>query len=269
MVSKARVIHRWLLLVLALALWPVGQDRALAQLEPDEAVELGKETLSKGLLNRHPWYDSSTDDVKLIPLQQPKQNASTSWDWSWDWPDWTWEFSLFGSTFSVNLFTLMIWGVVLVLAYFLVRYLIRLYERRELEDATSDDDAIDQTSDADRVEALPVVVKREVSDLRSEARRLADSGRYSEAIVYLYSHLLVQLDRRQAIRLAKGKTNRQYLHEAAAANSSFKPPVERTMTAFEAAYFGRHELTQAEFEACWADVQRMFDTALQPQEALV
>jgi uncharacterized membrane protein len=269
MVPKARVIHRWLLLGLALALLPVGQGRALAELEPDEAVELGKETLSKGLLNRHPWYDSSTDDVTLIPLKQSTQNTSTRWDWSWDWPDWTWEFSLFGNTFSVNLFTLMLWGVVLVLAFFLVRYLIRLYERRELEDAASDDDDTAHTSDADRVEALPVVVKREISDLRSEARRLADGGRYSEAIVYLYSHLLVQLDRRQVIRLAKGKTNRQYLSEAAAANSSLKPPVERTMTAFEDAYFGRHELTPAEFEACWADVQRLFDAVLQPQEALV
>ena len=264
---NARVLTWLLSLTLALVVWPAGQRCALAELEPDEAVELGRETLSKGLLNRHPWYDSSTDDVKLVPLRQQSQTSS-SFDWDWDWPDWTWELSLFGSTFTVNLFTLLAWAIVLVIAYFLIRYLIRLYERRESEEADADDEETNQTTDADRVEALPVVVKRDVSDLRAEARRLADAGRYSEGIVYLYSHLLVQLDRRQAIRLAKGKTNRQYLREAAAASGGLTPIMEHTMTAFEDAYFGRHALSQAEFEACWQDVQRL-DTILQPQEALV
>jgi len=265
---KAREFTRWLLLMLALLTWPAGQRCALADLTPDGAVELGRETLSKGVLNRHPWYDSSTDDVKLVPLRQQAQSQSSSWDWDWEWPDWTWEFNLFGSTFSVNLFTLLMWAVALILAFFLVRYLIRLYERREIEDANGDDEEAVQTTDADRVEALPVVVKREVSDLRGEARRLADAGRYSEAIVYLYSHLLVQLDRHQAIRLAKGKTNRQYLGEAAATSGDLGPIVERTMTAFEDAYFGHHELPAAAFEACWGDVQRL-DTIVRPQEVMV
>lgn len=253
------------LLALALAWLPAGESCAQADLKPDEAVELGRETLSKGLLSRHPWYDSSTDDVKLIPVRQAQQQQTTS-NWDWDWPDWNWDISLFGSSFTVNLFTLMVWGGVLVVAYFLIRYLIRLYERRESEEASGDEEEVSAT-DADRVEALPVVVKQNVSDLRSEARRLADAGRFQEAIVYLYSHLLVQLDRRQAIRLAKGKTNRQYLREAGAANAALKPVVERTMTAFEQSYFGRHELPEAAFESCWNEVQQL-DSILKPQEVL-
>lgn len=253
-----------MMLALALVLLPGGQRCALAQLEPEEAVELGRETLSKGLLDRHPWYDEQTDDVKLIPIRQPVQEAQTNWNW--DWPDWNWEFGLFGSSFSVNIFTLLVWVVVLVLVYFAMRYLIQLYERRESEDASGDEESSAST-DADRVEALPVAVKRNVGDLQSEARRLAGEGRYGEAIVYLYSHLLVQLDRRQAIRLTKGKTNRQYLREATACHAGLQPMVERTMTAFEDSYFGRHALPADEFEACWNEVQRL-EIILKPQEVL-
>jgi len=262
---KARVIPLLLLLTPALVVWSAGQRCALADLTPNESVELGRETLSKGLLSRHPWYDENADDVKLVPLRQQTQSTSSSFDWDWEWPDWTWDLTLFGTTFTVNLFTLLAWAVVLVIAFFLIRYLIRLYERRESEEATADDEEANQTTDADRVEALPVVVKRDVADLQGEARNLANAGRYSEGIVYLYSHLLVQLDRRQAIRLAKGKTNRQYLREATAANIGLRPIVERTMTAFEDSYFGRHALSREEFEACWNGVQRL-DTILRPQE---
>ena len=50
-------------------------------------------------------------------------------------------------------------------------------------------------------------------DLLAEARRHYQAGNYGAAIVYLFSFQLVQLDQRQIIRLAKGKTNRQYLRE--------------------------------------------------------
>ena len=47
--------------------------------------------------------------------------------------------------------------------------------------------------------------------LLEEARRSYEEGDYNTAIVYLYSYQLVKLDQNQWIRLAKGKTNRQYL----------------------------------------------------------
>ena len=44
-------------------------------------------------------------------------------------------------------------------------------------------------------------------------------------MIYLFSHQLVQLDRHQIIRLAKGKTNRQYLREVGPGGDA--PPVGR------------------------------------------
>ena len=67
--------------------------------------------------------------------------------------------------------------------------------------------------DAARIESLPFPVAAGRLDLLAEARRHYQAGNYGAAIVYLFSFQLVQLDKRQIIRLAKGKTNRQYLRE--------------------------------------------------------
>ncbi len=55
---------------------------------------------------------------------------------------------------------------------------------------------------ADRVEALPFLRQRSHDDLLGQARRHYEQGNYSEAIVYLFSHELVELDRSSLIRLA-------------------------------------------------------------------
>ncbi len=74
-------------------------------------------------------------------------------------------------------------------------------------------------------------------DLLAEARRHYQAGNYGAAIVYLFSFQLVQLDKRQIIRLAKGKTNRQYLREVGP-RAALLRLVEQTMVAFEDVFFG-------------------------------
>ena len=73
-------------------------------------------------------------------------------------------------------------------------------------------------------------------------------------MIYLFSYELVQLDRQHLIRLAKGKTNRQYLRELRQ-----RPPLqailEPTMIAFEDAFFGRKTLSRERFENCWQRVE--------------
>ena len=69
----------------------------------------------------------------------------------------------------------------------------------------------------------------------------------------LFSYLLVEMDQHQLIRLAKGKTNRQYLREIGR-RRSLRGLVERTMIAFEAVFFGHHGLDREGFEACWSQV---------------
>jgi hypothetical protein len=109
---------------------------------------------------------------------------------------------------------------------------------------------VEVSSDVDRVENLPFTLDRPTGDFLDEARRLYDAGRYAEAIIYYYSYLLVQLDRRHVIRLAKGKTNRQYLREARRL-APVAGVLEPTMVAFEEVFFGHHPLPRERFEQCW------------------
>jgi Domain of unknown function (DUF4129) len=109
---------------------------------------------------------------------------------------------------------------------------------------------IDTKADIDRVEALPFQVRKGTGDFLGEARRLYEAGQYSEAIIYLFSYQLVALDRQHLIRLAKGKTNRQYSRELRA-RPALRSMLEQTIVAFEDAFFGRKALSRERFEASW------------------
>ncbi len=116
-------------------------------------------------------------------------------------------------------------------------------------DAAETSERVTKT-EADLIESLPFEVPRPQSDLLAEAKRLYEQGAYAQAIVYLFSYQLVQLDQHQAIRLTRGKTNRQYLRELLA-RPDLGGILERTMVAFEDVFFGHHPLDRAGFERCW------------------
>ena len=84
-----------------------------------------------------------------------------------------------------------------------------------------------------------------------QARNFYQAGNYAAAIIYLFSHQLVQLDRRQIIHLAKGKTNRQCLREVGQAEM-LRQLVGQTLVAFEDVFFGHHDIDRRRFEACWS-----------------
>ena len=105
--------------------------------------------------------------------------------------------------------------------------------------------------EAQRIEALPFPVARANLSLLDQARNFYQAGNYAAAMIYLFSHQLVQLDRRQIIRLAKGKTNRQYLREVGQAEV-LRQLVGQTLVAFEDVFFGHHDIDRQRFEACWS-----------------
>ena len=74
-------------------------------------------------------------------------------------------------------------------------------------------DEAEPAGGADRVESLPLAVDARRLDLLAEAQRCRERGDYGRAIIFLFSHQLLQLDKHGRIRLARGKTNRQYLRE--------------------------------------------------------
>ncbi|EAQ79992.1 DUF4129 domain-containing protein [Blastopirellula marina] len=212
-----------------------------------------------------PWYDAEKDALARVPVTPPASNdyrpapptpASAATNWSW-WPDFSWLSSLFSSGIW-SLGAIMIYTMVLVglgvIGYLIFRYL----ENADLIDTglTKKDrpEAVDTTTQVDRLESLPFQVKRPDSDLLAEARRCYDKGDYNEAIVYLFSYELVELDKRQIIRLGKGKTNGQYLREIRK-NFALQDILEVTMRAFEDVFFGQRKLTQSGFERCWEQLE--------------
>lgn len=223
---------------------------APAGLEPDEAVEAGREALARGWISpNHPWYDAEADDLEFIaPPPPPAPQSNWNWSWPWDWPDWNWTFDLFGATYTINLLLL---AVILLAVFGLVWILMRVYRGRDdTPQAGELAEEEDIAGQLERMEALPFDVKPRRRGLLETARELYERGAYAEAILYLYSYQLVELDKSHRIHLAKGKTNRQYLRELGR-RGPLRKLVERSMSLFEDSFFGHHAIDRQDFEAVW------------------
>lgn len=236
----------WCAGVLIAAAWAVAAEPAGGPPEAPRAVESGRRALSRQA--DFPWYDAPRDDLRRIDVRPPKdlKNRGSRWQTAPPpnvrMPSWLWKvLEVLGWTLLVAAVTLLV--VALVRAYLL-----------DASGASGEADAAvgeaAKRGDADRVESLPFALKAVQGDLLEEARRCYESGDYGQAIVYLYSYQLVQLDKHQWIRLAKGKTNRQYLRELRLQPGLFRL-LEETMVAFEDVFFGRHSLERRRFESCW------------------
>mgnify|MGYP000027827509 CR=1 FL=1 len=225
----------------------IAWQSAFALAEPDHAVQAGRQALDRWW-TPYPWYDPHTDGIRRIRVSKP-----WNWDWLWKWLEgWLGQTQQVGPTVAwVRVFRWLVWAfavAALVAAVYLLLRAYRLYRGRAAEKSDTvdlDGGAADQR----RIEALPTL-RRRPSDLLAEARRLYQQGNYSEAILYLFSHQLVQLDKHELIRLERGKTNRQYVRELGACDRLCRL-VEQTMVAFEDVFFGNHRLDRFRFESCW------------------
>jgi hypothetical protein len=210
----------------------------------DDPVQSGREAFDKS--TDYPWYDKSADDVRPVGLKAPKEEPAA--------PKETREsVSLPGA----EIIAWIIVGVAIVAIVGMLIYAILNSEGPAPQAAKKP-----QTQSVD-LEALPVPIAAADSDLLAEARRLYGQGDFAKAMIYLYSHLLLRLDKGQLIRLAKGKTNRQYLREVGN-RKSLAEYFESAMHAFESAFFGRRELPRDEFEAAWRridDFHRLVEEA--------
>jgi hypothetical protein len=225
-------------------------SQAPATAEPDPRVEAGRDALGSSW--RFPWYDDDTDGVRRIRVSSP-----------WQAPDWNYN----GSGFSFSWLEALAWAIGALLLAGLTYLLIKAYLNREnvqIGTVEKSDERV-TVDDAARVEALPFRIRRGATDLLGEARRCYERGNFADAIIYLFSYQLVELDKHQLIRLTKGKTNRQYLREIGR-RSTLKRLVEQTMVAFEDVFFGGHDLQRERFEACWSQLPT-FDVLLAGQDS--
>ena len=240
--------------------------RAAEQEAESEAVQAGQEAFSKQ--PAVPWYDPKTDDLRRIDLappepvkqQKPSQtpsssNQSTNGNGSGNGGSGSSSAPIppmpSAVSDSVQWFAWLLIALVLaVLAYLLISAFLSRENKAAVSGDTTDDD---EKPCGDRVEALPFQVRRAHGDFLDEARHHYEQGNYREAIIYLYSYQLLQLDKNQLIRLEKGKTNRQYLGEARR-QQPLGNLLEGTMVAFEDVFFGDHAIDRERFEHCWTQV---------------
>jgi hypothetical protein len=231
--SSAKQIARRASL-LATVFFAVACSSALfAREDPDDAVTNGQTAL-RDSYNR-PWYDSDNDSLRRIQVREraPREDSGGTLDAP-----------------NLDFLTVLAWVVLgallLVVAYFLVMAYLR---RENTADEMQTSNAKRDYDVADRVEALPFMARRDQSDLLGQARRHYEAGNFAEAIIYLFSYQLVELDRHGIVHLDRGKTNRQYLREAR--TGGLHTILDQTMVAFEDVFFGAHQLDRRRFEQCW------------------
>jgi hypothetical protein len=244
---KAYLI-RCLTLVVLLSFSPLG----LAQSEgARDAEELGKQALSQ---KEYPWYDAETDSVKRIdlgerpgiasgerdsiPLQPvakraPRANPTNNFNGT----------GLFEGLSLVAWFA--IGGVIMAVLGLLIWGFLRMNHY-----ALDDTSPLPRRSMAESIKQLPFDLATDTGDFRQAAKQAYEQNNFRNAIIFLFSHVLVSLDQKNLIRLRKGKTNRQYLIEL----RSHRPLADyyqRVMVPFEATFFGDHILERQDFENCW------------------
>lgn len=103
----------------------------------------------------------------------------------------------------------------------------------------------------ERMKHLPKELRRTDVNLRSEAQRLMQASQYDQAIILLFAHQLLLLDRYGMLRLNRGKTNRKYIRETRDTNEQVANCLEATIASFERSYFGRHKISRNEFADTW------------------
>ena len=223
-------------LLLCSATLPAVTD--FAATDPAASVEAGREALDDYGSDAYPWYDAETDDVRPVELSEP-----ADWSWLWDWlPDW--------GSFGVVL-QWIAWGIVALVLIAVIYLMARAQVRKQDKPKQSEWDYGEDENDAARIEALPFPVRSGRMDLLAEAREQYRQGNFGQAVIYLFSYQLVQLDKHQVIHLTKGKTNRQYLREVGP-RPTLRSLLTQTMVSFEDVFFGNHALDRIGFETCWA-----------------
>lgn len=223
---------RFLPLLFACIAWfLVAPDGPSAAAE--DSVQSGREALRR--FWGYPWYDAPKDALR--PVDPPKESRAE------------YHSSAPSSGSEGGVLRLLVWCCIAVLLVAVAWLLAKFFLNRE---ADAEDEA-EQASTAARIEALPFSVKPGRGDLLAEARRCYEQGDYRQAMIYLFSFELVELDRRSLIRLAKGKTNRQYLRELGS-RRAVRELVEQTMTAFEDVFFGGLALSRERFELSFTRV---------------
>lgn len=236
---------------------------APAQLPGGVAVQTTDDSASVGpaipLPGSTSWYDEQQRQLRPVPVktQIPEaEHRSSRWEPAPPKP------TAPSATTTGNrsiLYRVFGWILLACLVFALLALMFYLFRRLEPDALVtrqgvprSNNEAPDKQT-LERISQLPLEVRRTDVDLRAEAERMMHAGRYDDAIMLLFGHQLLLLDRVGILRLARGKTNGRYLRETRGKSTEAHVLFARCVSAFEASYFGGHTPTADQFGGLWAE----------------
>ena len=218
----------------------------------ETAVEAGKDALSSS--PKIPWYDPETDDFRAAKVKPPAPPKPSS-----------------NYNYGVYELLLVLGWILLIVALATIVYLLmkKFLDREVQGSVVVERGAVG--ADVVRVEELPVNLKKSPADFLNEALRLYRNGDFAMAIIYLFSHQLLQLDRRHWLRLVKGKTNRQYLREirriGTAESEQLAMMFQETVLLFEEVFFGKRLPSQDKIDTVWRDIDKFESLVLMREQS--
>lgn len=211
------------------------------------------------------WYDA--DAGELLPIKVSDQRTDTmnrNSRWTPKPPDAT-KPKTAPTTSTGNAWGSMTWGnffgwfFLMILMGALVGMLVYVFANSSfdfrppaIQQTVISQRALDEQT-KQRIAELPAELRETDVNPRTELERLMQRGDFDRAIIFLYGHQLLLLDRAGCLRLSRWKTNSQYVRETRSIDPSSSELLGRTVDAFERSYFGRHALTRSQFDILWQD----------------
>jgi hypothetical protein len=247
--------------------------------------ELAPASPSQSVLTDSIWFDAENGELKPVrvkPTQDDSLNRESRWLPKADRvrvpnaPNSSATGTaggggLFGSGLTLgNLFGWLLLVLIVAMAVIAIKYAL---SRSDLEFggvATGRNSKRQEGSDAqtiERMKHLPVELRRSGVNLRGEAQRLMEEANFDQAIILLFAHQLLLLDRAGLLRLNRGKTNRRYVRETRSVDRESAERLRATAEAFERSYFGAHALTADEFARLWVENEGLERSVQRRQEA--
>jgi len=233
---------------------------------------------ARDALGNTSWFDKSEGTVVPVPVKttvDDSANRSSRWlpkpptpkkqkqaatppastGGGSGWGGW------FGTDLTLgNLFGWLLLVGIVVGAVSLLLYALSKTELDLASSSTQKPNAKSELPDQqtiERMKYLPAELRRSDVNLRSEAERLMTAGQLDQAIILLFAHQLLLLDRAAILRLNRGKTNGRYVRETTMVDFDLGRILRHTTDAFESSYFGRHSLSIESFASLWTDNEKL------------
>lgn len=203
--------------------------------DPGPAV---RSALARGA---YPWYDAPADACK--PVKPPAEPPPAPSQARVGWRSFTWR----------DLGQLLVFLVLAAALTALCVFLARAWQRHLLSLDLPSGPRKGPAREAARTASLPAGLRADTADPFAEAIRLRDRGEHARAIVLLFIHQLLTLERLHLSRLLPGRTGRQIVR--AVADDAVRRRIEPTLRLFEAIYYGHRDPAPDAVAAAWDEAE--------------